>query len=105
MWPDQVSSPGPLTYESDALPTVQRGPAHKVVLKALWKGKLTLIKKYPQSLDSQYKKQSYIDNIRSSSLVMDKTMFSNSSNPVFHYQVAWLLPEHSSIVLFLILPT
>ena len=27
MWPDQVSNPGPLTYESGALPTVLRGPA------------------------------------------------------------------------------
>ena len=27
MWPDQVSNPGPLTYESGALPTALRGPA------------------------------------------------------------------------------
>ena len=27
MWPDRVSIPGPLTYESGALPTVLRGPA------------------------------------------------------------------------------
>ena len=27
MWPDQVSNPGPLTYESGALMTVLRGPA------------------------------------------------------------------------------
>ena len=27
MWPDRVSNPGPLTYESDALTTVLRGPA------------------------------------------------------------------------------
>ena len=27
MWPDQVSNPGPLTYESGALPTAPRGPA------------------------------------------------------------------------------
>ena len=27
MWPDRVSNPGPLTYESDALPTALRGPA------------------------------------------------------------------------------
>ena len=26
MWPDRVSNPGPLTYESDALPTAQLGP-------------------------------------------------------------------------------
>ena len=27
MWPDQVLNPGPLTYESGALPTALRGPA------------------------------------------------------------------------------
>ena len=27
MWPDRVSNPGPLTYESSALPTALRGPA------------------------------------------------------------------------------
>ena len=27
MWPDRVSNPGLLTYESEALPTAQRGPA------------------------------------------------------------------------------
>ena len=27
MWPDRVLNPGPLTYESGALPIVLRGPA------------------------------------------------------------------------------
>ena len=27
MWPDRVSNPGSLTYESGALPTALRGPA------------------------------------------------------------------------------
>ena len=27
MWPDRVSNPGPLTYESGALPTALRGSA------------------------------------------------------------------------------
>ena len=27
MWHDRVSNPGPLTYESGALPTALRGPA------------------------------------------------------------------------------
>ena len=27
MWPDRVSNPGPLTYESGALTTAPRGPA------------------------------------------------------------------------------
>ena len=30
MWPDRVSNPGPLTYESGALPTALRGPAADV---------------------------------------------------------------------------
>ena len=30
MWPDRVSNPGPLTYESDALPTALRGPAKNI---------------------------------------------------------------------------
>ena len=29
MWPDRVSNPEPLTYESGALPTALRGPAAK----------------------------------------------------------------------------
>ena len=29
MWPDRVSNPGPLTYESGALPIALRGPAEK----------------------------------------------------------------------------
>ena len=33
MWPDRVSNPGPLTYESGALPTALRDPA--VLLKNL----------------------------------------------------------------------
>ena len=28
MWPDRVSNEGPLTYESGALPTALRSPAH-----------------------------------------------------------------------------
>ena len=28
MWPGRVSNPGPLTYESGALPIALRGPAH-----------------------------------------------------------------------------
>ena len=31
MWPDRVSNPGPLTYESGALPTALRGPTLPVV--------------------------------------------------------------------------
>ena len=28
MWPDRVSNPGPLTYESGGLPIALRGPAY-----------------------------------------------------------------------------
>ena len=35
MWPDRVSSPGALTYESGALPTALRGPACKFVCSIL----------------------------------------------------------------------
>ena len=31
MWPDKVSNPGLLTYESGALPTALRGPACFIV--------------------------------------------------------------------------
>ena len=34
MLPDRVSNPGPLTYESGALPIALRGPAQKKLLKA-----------------------------------------------------------------------
>ena len=33
MWPDRVSNPGPLTYESGALPIALRGPACYLYLK------------------------------------------------------------------------
>ena len=33
MLPDRVSNPGPLTYESDALPIALRGPAHLLVTR------------------------------------------------------------------------
>ena len=31
MWPDRVSNPGPLTYESGALPIALHGPASRTV--------------------------------------------------------------------------
>ena len=37
MWPDPVSNPGPLTYESGALPTALCGPANKnVKQETIW---------------------------------------------------------------------
>ena len=35
MLPDRVSNPGPLTYESGALPIALRGPAQSWIDKAL----------------------------------------------------------------------
>ena len=35
MWPDQVSNPGPLTYESGALLIALRGPAALIVVLLL----------------------------------------------------------------------
>ena len=35
MWPDRVSNPGPLTYESGALPIALRGPANAVVVASV----------------------------------------------------------------------
>ena len=32
MWPDRVSDPGPLNYESGALPTALRSPAKRSVI-------------------------------------------------------------------------
>ena len=32
MWPDRSSNPGPLAFESDALPTAPRGPAGFIIL-------------------------------------------------------------------------
>ena len=43
MWPDRVSNPGPLTYESGALPTAPRGLAHEVLVNRL--GGLSLPRK------------------------------------------------------------
>ena len=35
MWPDRVSNPGPLTYESGALPIALRGPAGKRIITSM----------------------------------------------------------------------
>ena len=55
MLPDRVSNPGPLTYESDALPIALRGPARVLDVKAqsrcdiVFRGNscLTTSSKYP----------------------------------------------------------
>ena len=35
MWPDRVSNPGPLTYESGVLPIALRGPAVRLVFSSI----------------------------------------------------------------------
>ena len=35
MLPDRVSNPGPLTYESSALPSALRGPAYGILLRCM----------------------------------------------------------------------
>ena len=35
MLPDRVSNPGPLTYESGALPIALRGPARSIAVDAI----------------------------------------------------------------------
>ena len=47
MWPDRVSNPGPLTYETGALPTALHGPAglfsqHYSLIKLLLKERTNL---------------------------------------------------------------
>ena len=44
MWPDWVSNPGPLTYESGALPTALQGPA---ILRSHYTIKIILMCKIP----------------------------------------------------------
>ena len=39
MLPDRVSNPGPQTYESDALPIAQRGPAKECIVNVKYKKK------------------------------------------------------------------
>ena len=41
MWPDRVSNPGPLTYESGALPPALRGPAVTSPVNCMQNVKLT----------------------------------------------------------------
>ena len=39
MWPDRVSNPGPLTYESGALPIALRSPARPTLNGTLYDGR------------------------------------------------------------------
>ena len=48
MWPDRVSNPGPLTYETCALPSALRGPARAVAdVLNVQKMKITFSHKAP----------------------------------------------------------
>ena len=58
MLPDRVSNPGPLTYESGALPIALRGPAQPWIYldnffygKSSWIFKDTLVKKLINIID------------------------------------------------------
>ena len=42
MWPDRESNPGPLTYESDALPIALSGPASLLLEHAVNEGKIDI---------------------------------------------------------------
>ena len=44
MWPDRVSNPGSLTYESGALPTVLRSLANMVELSCTETGHVKLLR-------------------------------------------------------------
>ena len=58
MLPDLVSNPGPLTYESGALPIAQRGPAIETMV---WKWKICNSKVYEKMfIDSN---SIYVKNI------------------------------------------
>ena len=46
MLPDRVSNPGPLTYESGALPTALRGPALSKDLQGLQKVRVGVVWAY-----------------------------------------------------------
>ena len=46
MLPDRVSNPGPLTYESGALPIALRGPARRLCSNRFRRGSTTI--SYPQ---------------------------------------------------------
>ena len=46
MWPDRVSNPGPLIYESGVLPTALRGPARPQISYSLRRNPGVLRLKY-----------------------------------------------------------
>ena len=66
MWPDRVSNPGPLIYESGVLPTVLRGPALNETSLSAWYGmisKVSLVKKSTGSIEVHYKYQKIIQTL------------------------------------------
>ena len=64
MWPDRVSSPGPLTYESDALPTALRVPAlNETNVSAWYDFKSMPGKKSTGSIKAHYKYQKIIQTL------------------------------------------
>ena len=76
MWPDRVSKPGPLTYESGALPTALRGPARGVAETRL------IIEKLPNGHNSG-KNQSSMTSVKYDHLqVMEKITEKFHQNPL-----------------------
>ena len=51
MLPDRVSNPGPLTYESGALPIALRGPALEALCRELLNSEACNIQTVPQSIN------------------------------------------------------
>ena len=65
MLPDRVSNPGPLTYESDALPIALRGTADFAVKQG--RSFLTFFLNQPKLFHFIYMMKRFVDRLRSCS--------------------------------------
>ena len=54
MSPDRVSNPGPLTYESGALPIALRGPARKMLYFYISNISILEVKRQTETLEIYY---------------------------------------------------
>ena len=66
MRPNRVSNPGPLTYESGALPTALRGPAPPRIMTVAYKALTLLCEPAWALLGHAYKKEYLV-------IILDKT--------------------------------
>ena len=76
MLPDRVSNPGPLTYESGALPIALRGPARQQeIIETLWKSSMmdSLSRKLFIIYSSLGREQDIIESLQKPSM-MDSLM-------------------------------